>query len=907
MALFNSFDVASYKRLLPQPMAGTCHWLSEDPAFTMWLAGEGNEFLWLTGHSGCGKTMLCLYLSHYLEEKHQSENQNTLVFFFDDNHNTQNDAKTILRALIYQMINRQPSLIRHVRHASTLQGASLTQSFSSLWNIFMRIAKNLKAGSIYVILDSLDACEASSRQQLLTAISELVASHDELVHDNHSVKFLVTSRPLPQESIVDFPRLSARISIDESQGYAQDLRAFIRHRVTERSTKHNYESKVEKRMLQSMYSKANPTFIWVHMTLELVESGLGASMRTSMENFETILANILPDVQTLYRQYLSTIPETHRHDAEHLLQLFLASSWALHIDEINTALGIKPTHIAVDEVAQDSRATIVHTIQDILGPLIRVSDSRVTLVHVSLKNYLLSGVDSSLHLLSEFSTEQSALRMASACIWYLSLQDFRQDIFIGEPLTTQSNSTIEDLDDDSLGKLRGDSNSLRADLLFREHGGLRSDISHRITSQYPFYRYASMNWAEHLSHCEDMASDALRKAAMSLLDMKSRASRNWIQVYLAASGEPIDESLMKAEELVLAARFNLHRGIKGLLQGQEFPQDVKDQSLFYASQARHDRIVTEMLLAGANPNQQHLPSGQSALTVAAEHGHLKCITALLASKTTNVNSRGRDGRSALSFACGNGHYDIVKALLKNNDCDHSLVDDSGVMPLLRAVWGGDMQIISLVARYAHSTVNHQDQAGRTALSWAAESDMHEAILKLLDVPGVDANKKDNNGRSPLSWAAGSGSDKPVQILLQNKRVDRQSVDNTKRNELSWACEGGHLITVRILMHEGYLGIRGEDMHGWQPLDWAVKTNQVKVAQTLLTTGLVDLEHKDRSGKTALAWAVQYGHVAMVRMLMEEGASPAQMCFQGRTPKSIAAGMERADLLEELGRRQIGWW
>lgn len=898
----NGFDVADYKRLLPQPTAGTCQWICDDPMFMSWLDAKTCDFIWLTGHAGCGKTTLSLFLSHYLEGLRQPHTtQDILTYFCDDKTSGQKDAKAILIALIFQIVSRHRSLIKHVRSVFSLN-ATFTRSFSVLWNLFVTLAKDPKMGYLYVILDGLDECDAS-RDELLKQIAKFLTSDYGSSVQERRVKFLITSQPALRRSYVHLSSLSPCIFIDEGNaGYAKDVRSFIQTRVEEISVKHDYEVTVRQFLLTSMYSKADHTFLWVHMVLESVERNLGSSMK----DFETILTSIPPDLQHTYRRYLSTISENHRNNAKRLLQLLLASSRPLHMDEINVAFTIRGAHDTLDEVARDSQTAMAHTIQGILGPLIRVSDSRVTLVHQSLKAYLLSDADTAgaSDVLGDISITQSDLQMASACIWYLSLNDFGADIFASEASPTGSSYSIQSVVDDSdsgvFGELWDDSHSLHTHLLFREPDALYTEYCRHIASKYPFYKYASMHWADHLSQCEDVATEELREAAMSLLNVDNGVSRNWIQFYFSESGESIGEDMVQTDALVLAARLNLHRGLKDLLKSRELTQSVKDQALFFASKFGHDRIVAELLLEGANPNQQRTDR-QTPLTVAAEHGHFACLVTLLKDKNTDINIHGRNGRGALSIASGNGHDRIVQVLLDDKDCGVNLVDHGGATPFLRAVGGGHISIILTISRHKGCDVNHQDKAGRTAMSWAAEQDAYDVMKKLLKLPGIDVNIKDKKGRSPLSWAAGNGSNNVLKLLLQSRRVDKKSVDVDKRNAFSWACASGHLNTLHILLKYGCPGIDLADIDGWVPLDWAIQTNAPDVVQRLLSTGLVNIERRDRGGRTALNWAVEYGHIAVVKALLDEGADPEAKCYFGRTPITRAKGLGRDDMLAELER------
>ncbi|KAH6986404.1 hypothetical protein BKA56DRAFT_613779 [Ilyonectria sp. MPI-CAGE-AT-0026] len=860
MKLFNIFDVAEYKGLLPKPIPGSCQWIRDHPFFVTWLEKTESALLWLTGHPGCGKTMLSFTLEQYFEEiRTTSTPQTVLIYFCDDKVSRQKDAKAIIISLIFQMIQRHRSMIRHVRRIFELQGPSMIESFSSLWSIFLKIAKDPKLGSLYIILDALDECENVTRRQLLESISEMLVDSAHSTRSGNGVKFLVTSRPFLRQSYITDKAPQPHISIDEGQaGYVADLRSFIQRRVDQISLKHDYPSDVRDFLLQTMYSKADHTFLWVHVVLASVET----SLLTAMKDFRDIVTRIPPDLKDTYMRYMSDIPSDHLEDASHLLKLLLASSRPLHLDEINTAFTTHSSHSTTEDVVRDSQTAIAHTLQGILGPLPMPACNICS---------------------SMISTMISFRPRTHLPIQFFGISDLNDELPLGH------------FADDS-----GDENdyTLNADVLFREPDALNSDVCRRFVLKYGFYSYASLHWAEHFAICEESASDALRKSAMSLLSVKNESCRNWFHFYCTESDTSMDTNSLDQEPIVLAARFNLHRTLKDMLNSYESSQAILNQSLLWTSRLGHGRIVAELLTAGSDPNMRG-SDRQTALTAAAEHGHLSCVVTILADKRTDINTTGRMGRSGLSFACGNGHDRIVTEFLRQDSCKVDAADDSGATPFFWAVGGGHYSIISALAKQASVDVNHQDKKGRTVVSWAAGDGMCEVLQRLSKLPGIDFNKNDNNGKSPVSWAAGNGHDSVVDFLVQHKKVDKASVDKDLRNAISWASEFGHLNALRILLKNGCPGVDTEDIDGWTPLAWAIQNNAPGVIQALLSTGSVHLERQDRGGRTALSWAVEYGHASVVKVLLQEGADPEAKSNRGTTPISIAREFGRDDILKEL--------
>ncbi|RFU77468.1 ankyrin repeat-containing [Trichoderma arundinaceum] len=855
-----------------KPLPGTCQWIRSHKLFVSLLEERGNALLWLTGHSGCGKTTLSFSLGQCFEENcADKKSQNVLMYFCTNKYSKQTDGREVLIGLILQIINRHRSMISHVRRVFEMQGQDMLQSFSSLWNVFLKIVKDPKAGTLYVILDALDECEKKSCKKLLGAISDMLAGS---VQTNTRVKFLITSRPFLHQTYARSDRaLQPHRAIDDGQtGYVADLERFIQQRVEESSLNRQYPSNVREYLLETMRTKADQTFLWIHIVLASVEE----SLLTSISDFRNIIASIPDELADTYGRYLSDIPSGYQVQASHFIKLLLASSRPLDLSELNTAFTIKLSHAATEDVELDAQTAFSHTLQGILGPLARVHGSQVSLVHQSLKEFLLETAKNpgNFCAIHTVNAEDSALQMASACIQYLLLDDFRDDLFSTNSIHNfHDKLPVGDFGDD----FWDEEHNFDSDLLFYDPDVLNPKICDSLTTKHQFYSYASLHWAEHFALCEGFATDRLRHAARELLDIEKAS----------------------------CPYFNLQTTLKYLLGSGNTSQKIKNRSLFWASRLGHEQVVAILLTAAADPNSREIQQ-QSALTATSEHGSLECVVTLLADERTDINGGGRNGRSALSFACGNRHDNIVKELLNRKDCRADHMDNSKATPFFWPVGGGNLKIISTLAKNPTVNINHQDKGGRTALSWAAGDGMGDVVGFLLKLPGIDVNLNDKTGKSPLSWAAANGCASTVAVLLKSTAVDILSVDETGRNAISWASGGGHFDSLANLLEKGWLSADAEDTAGWTPLAWAIQKDSPKTVQALISIGGVEIERQDHSGRTALNWAVEFGHASVVKVLLQAGANPDSKSDRGRSAISTAIQFGRNGLLDMLKKYSTEW-
>jgi ankyrin repeat domain-containing protein 50 len=882
-------------------------------SFDTWLTASKATLIWVTGYSGCGKTTLSAFIARHLQNT-PSISANVCIYFCDDKIRTQKDANSILIGLIFQIIVRHRSLIQYVRKEYQVLGQNLTQSFTTLWKLFVRLIADSSLGSSFIILDALDECEAKTRRMLLDSIGEFVQEQQKessRAAEKH-IKFFLTSRPGLNHALGRTLTEAPQIRIgQEGGGYGDDLRLFIRQRLDEISEKHNCSADLRKSIEAVLTAKADHTFLWVHIILSSLED----SLLNSKDDFLTVIDTIPTDLRTTYKRFLGMIPTQSQNAAFVLLKLILGSPRPLHLDEINVAFSIKPRHSNTRDVTDSCQNAIERTIQGILGPFVRISDSHVSLVHQSAKEFLISPDSADERQLGyPIALQQAALALATACIQYLLLDDFTQDIFApydssveSSPVSYQDSPRAEDFGA-PLG-LWGDSvQDLINDLMFQDTRTLNTLSCTRIAEKYSFYRYAATHWTEHFALCEAIAPPDLFEGAMSLLDAGSCTCSNWTRYVRAGSSEDGGVPFDELSALDLAACFGLREALIEIRKVQTVDQRSLERALFWASSQGHSQCVEYLLSENLNTNNSHV-DGQPPLVAAAKNGHIDCVTLLLRKDQTSVNARDTRGRTALSMACGNGHAPVVDFLLAISDCAVNEQDNQGSTPLMWAVGGDFTTIVSSLLQDDRVDPNARDKMGRTATSWAAGYGYEQSLQLLIRSKAVDLNVGDNEGKSPLIWAVNHDRAACVSLLVRRKTgVDKGIIDKDGRNAISWASGRGHVEVLLTLIKYGCPGVTAKDVDGWNPLAWAIQNNSPRTVEVLLSTGKFDIDERDQRGKTALWWSVEYGQINNVVVLLQEGANPTIADVDGISAEDMAKSRGRSDIVEKLRfyiDRQIG--
>lgn len=899
ITLFSHFDIDDYHRRIPKPIKSTCRWVLSHPVFITWFKTVKSSMIWFTGHPGSGKTVMSSFLTRYLQETTKTAMTDAMVcvYFCDEKVNKQKDAKAILLGVIFQIICQHRSLIKHVRKSFELLGTGLVQSLSALWRLFLELTRDPKSDIVYIVLDALDECEDQTRDELLALISDFLEESKSSLYNGGCVKFILTSRPAFAHSKGAVNSLSEyRFAMDDGQqAYDEDIRTYIEERVKEIS---DCPSTLKEHLLLALHSRAGSTFLWVHQ----VFGALQTSLITSHESFQSIINNIPATLETTYQTFLAAIPQSEADTATRLLKLMLGSMRPLTIPEVSTAFTITWDHQDTAQLSRNAPFSMLRTLQLVLGPLVRISESKVSLLHQTVKEFLFNpamGVE-----YYTITAEECALYMSMACARYLLLCDFSHDAFVHhlspDPSSASSSSEPGSPASDYLfsAGFWGDETQLGSERLFQETSVLAEEVCMEIQGKYPFYDYAALHWADHYAMSERCAPPEMRKAARDLLNKSLPQCSNWWRFYQMQADGFVRESHEDLDALGLAAYFNLCGILQDILDTQESSDASKNKALFWASSRGHVDSIRLLLQAGANSSLRVFEQ-QTALTIAAEKGNEDSVAVLLGDTQANVNGKGRRGRTALSFAAANGHRGILRLLFDHTEILPDEVDDNGSTALIWAVAGGDVQIVHDIMGHDSVNVNHQDDTGRTAVSWAAGEGKTDVLRRLLQDRRVDVNLSDKTGLSPLIWAARLGQAHTARLLLRRKETRADAVDKDLRSPISWACEKGNHEVLRILIKYRCPGIDRKDVDDWRPIDWAIQCDAPEIIETLMSTGEIELEATDKNGKTALWWAVSYGHIRNVRALLREGANPNARANDDVSAMDIAGRFGRSDIAMEL--------
>ena len=110
--------------------------------------------------------------------------------------------------------------------------------------------------------------------------------------------------------------------------------------------------------------------------------------------------------------------------------------------------------------------------------------------------------------------------------------------------------------------------------------------------------------------------------------------------------------------------------------------------------------------------------GESALTMAAQHGRLSMVRHLVERYECQVDFPNEQQLTALSTAAKNGHDEVCSYLLAMGARVDSTNED-GRTALMLAAQGGHTAAVQVILDHGRSIIDNIDSEGMTALSWSA--------------------------------------------------------------------------------------------------------------------------------------------------------------------------------------------
>ncbi|KAL6886916.1 ankyrin repeat-containing domain protein [Trichoderma evansii] len=823
----------------PPRVPGTCDWFVSHEHFRTWNESNSSVMLWVSADPGCGKSVLVRHLIDSVVKT--TESITVCYFFFKDDFSDQRSVTSALSCILRQIFIQKPSLLSdEILKKFNSGGETFNTSFSELWQIFMQVAEDKDAGEIVCLLDAIDECEdqnSQGRSELLKALCTLYGTRR-----SFNLKFLLTSRPyveihrsLQPLQIPGLPviHLSGE-SEEEVKKISQEINTYIDARVHDIGKRLRLTRGERDLLLQKLMHVPNRTYLWVYLIMDFIENSINVS---KMMIIEAIL-NIPTTVDEAYERILSKSFDTRQ--VKKALHIIVAAARPLTLREMNFALALDGGHKSYDDLGLLPDDRFLETLRNICGLCVVIVDSKIYLLHQTVKEFLIEG-----------DTMQLVGSDYGDCEWKCSLKLQESHCVLAEICIWHLLAGLE----------------------------MISDSPAHHNWREIFLDYSAKYWASHFRQAPIETQSMMTKSILMICNVDSSCCKSWFSIYWTTTNIKFPEGFTM---LMMASYFGLNFAVSDLLTMANIKLDTLDDTyqrsaLSWAARKGFHR-VSELLLRGVRRKigTFELPIrkkpkvdlqdiyGRAPLTYAVWNRDATLVLSLIKAGA-RADLRDELEGTPLSYAFCTENVHIIDLLAKKKR-GVDIENDINRL-LLSAAREGHEEVMSLLLKTNRANIEAQDLHGRTTLMIAASGN-HWEIVKLLVEAGASVNAHDEDGYTALLDASSYGYETIVKLLLE-AGANPNALDKDGHTVLSTACSYGYEAIMKLLLEAG----ANPNAHGRDgetaliDASWCGYEAIVK----LLLESRADVNARDGRGKTALMEASWCGHEATVKLLLKAGA------------------------------------
>ncbi|KAI8281641.1 hypothetical protein K4K59_008195 [Colletotrichum sp. SAR11_240] len=234
-------------------------WILDNNDFRQWLSEK--RLLWIKGSPGKGKTML---LCGVIDELQAMGYKSTFFFFCQATDARLNNATSVLRGLLYLILDQNPHLLKLVREKYDKAGAGIFKDVNSwdvLCQMLMSTVSHESLRNVILVIDGLDEC-ISQLDQLIRFIIDLTA-HAKIIVSSRL--WLSIDRGLA--TALDDMKIYLSLELNEDVISAA-VSTDINHKVNQLVVLKGLEDEMRNKVYDYLVTKANNTFLWVSLVYE---------------------------------------------------------------------------------------------------------------------------------------------------------------------------------------------------------------------------------------------------------------------------------------------------------------------------------------------------------------------------------------------------------------------------------------------------------------------------------------------------------------------------------------------------------------------------------------------------------------------------------------------------------------
>ncbi|PYI14033.1 hypothetical protein BO99DRAFT_485462 [Aspergillus violaceofuscus CBS 115571] len=351
-------------------------WILSNNEFRKWRNDGGpdrdanDRLLWIRADPGKGKTMLLCGIIDELT-KDLPETCALSYFFCQQSDARLNDATSVLRGLIFLLVDQRPKLLSYIRPRYDVEGKTLfedTNAWYALSEMFLKMLEDPELETTLLIIDALDECSTG-----LPLLLELVKRST----GNPRVKWIVSSRNWPdiEKHLTVTSCSTLSLELNENS-VAAAVKTYIQIQVDFLTALNGYDENTKDFTREYLTSNSNDTFLWVALVCERLA-------KTSVCDVETILTSFPASLDDLYKRMMRDIENS---ESRQLCQVVIATVCTAY-----RPLAVEELPVLTDlpsRISTDSR--MIAQIIKLCGSFLSIREGTIYFVHQSAKDFLLT-------------------------------------------------------------------------------------------------------------------------------------------------------------------------------------------------------------------------------------------------------------------------------------------------------------------------------------------------------------------------------------------------------------------------------------------------------------------------------------------------------------------------------------
>src|ERR1700744_3366770 len=192
------------------------------------------------------------------------------------------------------------------------------------------------------------------------------------------VKFEGTSNLIPGLPVI---HLSGESDI-EMKKISREIDIFIKARVHNIGGQLKLRNDEQELLLQELMRVLNRTYLWVHLTLDLIESDIDIDKTGIVK----ATSHLPKTVDEAYERILSR--SRNFEEAKILLHIIVAPERPLALKEMRVALALKENRRSYGDLDLRSEERFRENVRDLCGLFVTIIDLKIYLLHQTAKEFL---------------------------------------------------------------------------------------------------------------------------------------------------------------------------------------------------------------------------------------------------------------------------------------------------------------------------------------------------------------------------------------------------------------------------------------------------------------------------------------------------------------------------------------